>query len=69
MAGWIGFITSLSAYYLLSERKFTGSSTIYQSLQLTSFIFLGLGAYTKQNWSMVWLEIIFSIIALKTLFL
>ena len=67
IAGWAGFVLSLIIYYMLSEGYLAGTDNLYQFLQLISFALLGLNAWESKDWAIVWLEIAFSLIALKTL--
>jgi hypothetical protein len=67
IAGWIGMIMILLAYYLVSTKKATGESNLYQSLNFIGAICLIYNTFIQQAWPIMVLNIVWVIIAVKTL--
>lgn len=62
IAGWLGAILILAAYFLISENKLKSSSAFYQILNLTGAILLiintiYLGAYPSAFVNIIWVGI------------
>ncbi len=67
MVGWLGAFLCLWAYHILSEKKVTGDSPLYQWMNLVSAICIGVGAWARGNWPTVGLDIAWGIIAIRAL--
>jgi hypothetical protein len=67
IAGWIGMIIILAAYYLVSTKRVTGESNLYQSLNFVGAICLIYNTFVQQAWPIMVLNIIWVIIAVKTI--
>ena len=64
--GWIGMILVLIAYILLSNNKINNGIT-YQMLNLLGGICMAIGLFPKNAWFSFSLQIIWSLIAVKTI--
>lgn len=64
--GWIGMILVLIAYILLSNNKINNGIT-YQVLNLLGGICMAIGLFPKNAWFSFSLQIIWSLIAVKTI--
>ncbi len=64
--GWIGMILVLIAYILLSNNKISNGIT-YQVLNLLGGICMAIGLFPKNAWFSFSLQIIWSLIAVKTI--
>ena len=64
--GWIGMILVLIAYILLSNNKINNGIT-YQVLNLLGGICMAIGLFQKNAWFSFSLQIIWSLIAVKTI--
>ena len=69
IAGWIGMIFILVAYYLVSTKKVTGESRFYQLLNFFGAIGIIWNTFTQQAWPAMSLNIVWALIAVKTLLL
>ncbi|MBZ9572367.1 hypothetical protein KJA15_03490 [Patescibacteria group bacterium] len=69
IAGWIGMAFILIAYYLVSTKKVTGESQSYQLLNLFGAIGIVWNTFVQKAWPAMALNIVWAIIALKTLLL
>lgn len=69
IAGWIGMSLILVAYYLVSTRRVTGESNLYQSLNFIGAFCLIYNTFVQQAWPVMILNIVWVIIAIKTLFI
>lgn len=65
--GWYGTAAILLAYFLVSF-GFAGDLVIYQALNFTGSVALGIVAYVKKAWQPLVLEIVWAAIALASLF-
>lgn len=65
--GYAGAILILFAYYLSSTKKVTGDSLKYQLLNLFGAVGLVINGFTQAAWPSVVLNVIWGVIALKTL--
>ena len=69
IAGWIGMILVLVAYYLVSfNKKVTGQSILYQCLNLLGVTGIGINVFAQKAWPVFTLECIWAMIALASLF-
>ncbi len=64
--GWIGMILVLIAYILLSNNKINNGIT-YQVLNLLGGICMAIGLFPKNAWFSFSLQIIWALIAVKTI--
>lgn len=55
--GWLGMGFALTQYILISYKKITGTSLIYQLLNLSACTFLGINLFYYQNWPVFFLQI------------
>jgi uncharacterized membrane protein HdeD (DUF308 family) len=69
IAGWIGMSLILAAYYLVSTRKVAGESNLYQSLNFVGAFCLIYNTFVQQAWPVMVLNIVWVMIAIKTLFM
>jgi len=69
LVGWIGTGCIVLAYYLVSSKKVSGDSPKYQILNLVGAFGIIVNTFTQQAWPAMTLNIIWAIIALRTLFL
>lgn len=67
LSGWLGMILILLAYYLVSAKKTSGDAQNYQLLNLFGAIGIVINTYSKQAWPAMTLNIVWALIALKTL--
>lgn len=65
--GWIGMILVLIAYILLSTNKIK-NGMMYQILNLLAGIFMAIGLFPKNAWFSFTLQIVWSSIALISIF-
>jgi hypothetical protein len=64
--GWVGMILVLLAYMLLSNNKIK-NGMLYQILNLCAGIFMAIGLFPKNAWFSFSLQIIWALVALKTI--
>lgn len=67
IAGWMGMMMILAAYYLVSTKKVTGESNLYQALNFVGAVCLIYNTLVQQAWPIMVLNIVWVIIAVKTL--
>lgn len=65
--GWIGALLVLFAYYLLSFNYVTSKDIEYNVCNLFGGMCLAFRVYIDKNWSNFYLEVIFCLIALKSI--
>jgi hypothetical protein len=65
--GWVAAFLIVSAYYFLSTDLISKTSLTYNLLNLIGGIGLAYRVYIDRNWSNFILEIIFCLIALKSI--
>lgn len=68
VAGWIGMVLILIAYYLVSTRRVTGDSYMYQTLNLLGAIGLVSNTLVQQAWPAMVLNIVWVVIAIYAIF-
>ena len=64
--GWLGTITIILAYFLLSINKIK-NDICYQTLNLIGGLLMAIGLFPKSAWFSFTLEIIWAIIAFLTI--
>lgn len=69
ISGWIGMVLILVAYYLVSGKKVTEEAKSYQLLNLFGAIGIVVNTYFYRAWPAMTLNIVWALIALKTLLL
>lgn len=65
--GWVGTFLLILAYYLVSNKKVSGTSSFYQLLNLFGALFVGVNVFYQQAWPAFTLQIIWGIIAIISL--
>ena len=68
LIGWIGTLLIVLAYFLVSNKKLSGSSKYYQLLNLLGAIAVGVNVFHQQAWPALALQVIWAIIAITSLF-
>ena len=66
LVGWIGMITVLVAYCLLSFKKISAGAT-YQLLNLFASLLMAIGLFPKNAWFSFALQVAWGIIAIISL--
>lgn len=67
VAGWVGTILIVLAYFLVSRQYITGASTLYQMMNLFGAFSMGINVFYQKAWPAVALQAIWAVIALSTL--
>jgi len=67
VVGWVGMALVLSAYYLVTTKKVTGTNRTYQFLNLCGAIGIGVNVWYQHAWPAAALQIIWGLIALIAL--
>ena len=67
IAGWVGTVLILVAYFLLSFNKISATSRNYQLMNLIGAVGLGINVFCQQAWPALVLEIIWGTIAILAL--
>lgn len=67
IAGWIGTILIVTAYFLLSFKKISSESKLYQLLNLTGAIGIGINVFYHQAWPAFVMEAVWALIAVFAL--
>jgi len=65
--GWIGTFLIVLAYFLVSSKRVSGSSKIYQAINLFGAIGVGFNVFYQQAWPAVTLQVVWGIIAIVAL--
>lgn len=65
--GWVGAILILLGYFLISTKKINPATKNYQFINLIGSIFLMINAYNKGAIPLVALNLIWMLIAVKSL--
>jgi hypothetical protein len=65
--GWIGTALVISAYFLVSYKRISPTSSLYQVLNLLGVIGVGISVYHKGAWSALTLQIVWGVIAFISL--
>lgn len=66
--GWVGMILILIAFYLVSNKKVEPNSKPYQLMNLFGAIGIVINTYFNQAWPAMMLNVVWALIAIKTLF-
>lgn len=69
IVGWIGTLLIVVAYYLVSSKKVSGDSKNYQLLNFFGALGIIVNTYVQKAWPAMTLNVIWAIIAVKTLLL
>ena len=69
IAGWLGMILLLAAYFLISAQKVTNRSKLYHSLNLIGAAGIIWNTFVQKAWPAMSLNVIWVIIALLALLL
>jgi paired small multidrug resistance pump len=67
IAGWIGTSLVLLAYFLVSSKKLSATSFVYQLMNLFGVIGVGISVYHQHAWSALALQSVWGIIAAVSL--
>lgn len=67
IVGWIGTFLIVFAYLLVSYKKISGDSKIYQAMNLLGAIGVGVNVFNQQAWPAVALQVVWAIIAISAL--
>ncbi len=67
IAGWMGMIMVVLAYYLISHEKINGSHKHYQILNLLGAIGIGISVYEQRAWPAFALQIVWGIITVASM--
>jgi hypothetical protein len=65
--GWVGTVMVVTAYYLVSTKKVTGTNRYYQLLNLFGAIGIGANVFHQQAWPALALQVVWGIIAIISL--
>lgn len=65
--GWIGTCLIVLAYFLVSTKKVSGDSRLYQALNLFGAIGVGVNVFHQQAWPALALQVVWGIIAIIAL--
>ncbi len=65
--GWIGTALIVLAYFLISNAYVGGDSFVYQLMNLSGAVFLGISLSVKKAWPALTLQVIWSVIAILAL--
>lgn len=65
--GWSGSFLILLAYFLLSQDKLEETDLKYQSLNIVGALLLGVNAYQKQAWPILFLQLAWILIGIFTI--
>lgn len=68
LIGWTGAFLILLGYFLVSSKKTKGDARIYQLINLIGAICLVTNAFAKSAWPLVGLNLVWFLIAVKSLF-
>lgn len=66
--GWVGTGFIVVAYLLVSTKKVSGDSKLYQTLNLFGAIGVGANVFHQQAWPALALQVVWAIIAIVALF-
>ena len=65
--GWIGTFLIVLAYFLVSSKRLTGDSKVYQLMNLVGALGVGINVFYQRAWPALALQIIWGIISIVTL--
>jgi len=66
--GWVGSFLVVLAYYLLQSDKVEETSFKYQVLNITGALMLGINAYSKQAFAILFLQVVWILIGVIGIF-
>lgn len=67
LAGWIGAFLVIAAYFLVSTKKLSPTSTIYQLMNLLGAFGVGVNVLIQKAYPSVAIQIVWGLIALLAL--
>jgi hypothetical protein len=67
IVGWIGTFLVVCAYFLVSNKKVSSTSSVYQLMNLFGAIGVGINVYYAGAWPSVALQVIWGIISITAL--
>lgn len=67
IVGWIGTILIVSAYLLVSRQYVTGTSRVYQTMNLLGAIAIGINVFHQEAWPVLALQLAWGVIAVSSL--
>lgn len=62
VVGWIGAVLLLVAYALLSFKKLSGDSLVFQAMNVAAGTFLAVSSYSRDNYPLVFVNSFWSVI-------
>lgn len=62
VVGWIGAVLLLAAYALLSFKKLSGDSLVFQGANVIAGICLAISSYSRENYPLVFVNSFWSVI-------
>ncbi|MBP9821984.1 MAG: hypothetical protein KBC81_00860 [Candidatus Pacebacteria bacterium] len=65
--GWAGTLLIVAAYFLVSYKKVSGDSNVYQAVNLIGAICVGVNVFHQQAWPALALQVTWGVIAIFTL--
>ncbi len=65
--GWLGTFLVALAYFLVSSKKVSGTSKLYQAINLLGAIGVGINVLHQQAWPAVAQEVVWGSIAIMSL--
>lgn len=68
LAGWIGMLLILTAYWLITTNRVGGGSRLYQFLNLFGALGIIANTYFQKAWPAMTLNLAWALIALATLY-
>ena len=68
IVGWAGTALIVLAYFLVSTKRITPTSKIYQTMNVGGAIGLGISAFTQASWPNFGLQVIWFFIGLYSLY-
>lgn len=67
MVGWIGMVSMVSAYFLVSHKKLKSHDISYQLMNLFGAIGLGINVFYQRAWPALAFEVLWILIAITAL--
>ena len=68
IVGWAGTALIVLAYFLVSTKRVSPTSKVYQTFNVLGAIGLGVSAYVKSSWPNFGLQVIWFVIGLYALY-
>ena len=66
-AGWVGALTTMGAYGMVSQRRLHAHSLRYQAINAVGALLLALSALSADNWPSLAANLVWMLIALASL--